>query len=129
MAMTKPPFSNDFLAKIKAILLEEKGRLERELAKFSRQDGQAADYNATFPDYGDKDDENAAEVAEYAANISIESDLEKALRDVLSALKRFEAGEYGICKYCQKPIEEKRLLARPTSSSCVACKKTIVQEV
>jgi RNA polymerase-binding transcription factor DksA len=47
----------------------------------------------------------------------------------VAALKRLEKGDYGVCRYCKKPIEEKRLLIRPTSSACVQCKKTIVQEV
>lgn len=110
----------------KASLLEEKIRLENELDKLGNKRGVD---DATFPDYGDKEDENAAEVAEYAANLSLESDLEKALRDVVGALERIEKGTYGICKYCKKPIEEKRLIARPTSSACVECKKAITQEV
>lgn len=112
------------------MLIEEKTKLEQELGKFTKKNPHVAgDFNSTFPDYGDKDDENAAEVAEYAANISIEQDLERTLRDVKTALERLEAGQYGICKYCHKPIEEKRLVARPTSSACVACKKAITQEV
>lgn len=30
------------------------------------------DYDAKFPDYGDKDDENAAEVANFEKNLSLE---------------------------------------------------------
>lgn len=114
---SKKIFTDEFLEKIRAMLLEEKVRLEKELPSES------------FPSYGDKEDENAAEVAEYAANLTLEETLAKSLRDVNQSLKRLDGGEYGICKYCKKPIEEKRLLARPTSSACVECKKTIIQEV
>lgn len=129
--ITTTKLSSDFLNKIKAALLEEKERLELELHKFSKRGVAAAsaDTDSTFPNYGDKDDENAAEVAEYAANLSLESDLERARRDVAAALDRLQKETYGICKYCKKPIEERRLLARPTSSACVDCKKTITQEV
>lgn len=120
----------DFLAKIKTGLLAEKARLEGELGEFTKKNPHVADdFDSKFPDYGDKDDENAAEVAEYATNLNIEEDLEKLLRDIKTSLKKIEDGTYGICKYCHKPIEEKRLLARPTSSACVACKKAITQEV
>lgn len=125
------PLSADFINKVKAQLMEEEGRLERELEKMNTK-GKATsggDYDAAFPSYGDKDDENAAEVAEYATNLSLEQDLDKALRDVKTALERLKKGTYGICKYCKKNIEERRLLARPTSSACVECKKTITQEV
>ncbi len=130
MAKTKSQFSPDLLKKIEVVLLAEKDKLERELAKFSKKkSGQEGDYDAAFPDYGDKEDENAAEVADYVVNLSLEENLEKSLRDANQALDRLDKGEYGICKYCHKPIEEKRLLARPTSSSCMSCKKTITQEV
>lgn len=128
---TTTKLSSDFLKKIKTSLLEEKERLELELHKFAKRSSGAADADtaSAFPNYGDKDDENAAEVAEYATNLSLEQDLEKTLRDVRAALERLQKGAYGICKYCKKPIEERRLLARPTSSACVDCKKAITQEV
>lgn len=130
MQNTKMTFSPEFMAKVKTMLADEKAKLESELSKFAKKNPEVeGDYKSAFPDYGDKDDENAAEVAEYAVNLSLEDNLEKTLRDVRSALKRLEKGEYGICKYCHKPIEEKRLLARPTSSSCMDCKKIIKQEV
>jgi RNA polymerase-binding transcription factor DksA len=128
--MNKTNFNKDFLNKIKTTLLQEKDRLEKELNKFTKRNAHASDdYDSTFPEYGDKDDENAAEVAEYAAEVPLEESFEKTLRDVNISLKRLDEGTYGVCKYCKKPIEEKRLLARPTSSACVSCKKAITQEV
>lgn len=128
--MAKSTFNKEFLEKIKTTLVEEKDRLEKELAKFSKRNSRTSDsYDSTFPEYGDKEDENAAEVAEYAAEVPLEESFEKTLRDVNISLDRLEKGDYGICKYCKKPIEEKRLLARPTSSACVSCKKAITQEL
>ena len=48
--------------------------------------------------------------------------LENSLKDIDSSLKKIEKNEYGICKYCGNEIEVKRLLIRPDSSACVACK-------
>ena len=128
MAKAKSQFSDELLKKIEQDLLEERARLETELAKFAKKSTQDTEGESAFPDYGDKEDENAAEVAEYVVNLSLEENLEKSLRDANQALDRLKKGEYGICKYCKNPIEEKRLLARPTSSSCMSCKKTITQE-
>jgi len=123
-------FTAEFILQVKEILLKEKVRLENDLAGFTRKNPKVAgDYNSDFPDYGDKEDENAAEVAEYAASLPLEDNLEKGLRDVNKALDNISKDTFGVCKYCKKPIEEKRLLARPTSSACVACKKTITQEL
>lgn len=119
--------SNEFVEKMKNILLADRERLQKELTKYSKDAGASAE-DSLFPDYGNSEEDNALEVADYETNLSIESDLQKSLRDVESAIGRIEKGEYGICKYCKKPIEEKRLVARPTSSACITCKKTIVQE-
>lgn len=122
-------FSKDFLDKIKQVLSDEKKRLEEELNKFTKKNPHVKDdYDAAFQDYGNKDDENALEVAQYITDKPLEETLEKELRDVKKSLERLEKSNYGICKYCDKPIDEKRLLARPTSSACIACKKTLTQE-
>lgn len=122
-------FSKEFLQKIEEQLKEEKVRLEKELAKFTHKNEHVAgDYDATFPEYGDKEDENALEVAQYTTNKPLEIALESELRDVGKSLERLKKGDYGVCKYCKKPIDEKRLLARPTSGACVSCKKTLTQE-
>ncbi len=119
-------FSKEFMNKIKQMLLTEQTKLESEVAKMTATG--TDDGSAKFPNYGDTEDENAAEVAEYVTNISLEENLVKNLRDVEKALEQITKGTYGVCKYCKKPIEEKRLLARPASSACVECKKAIVQE-
>ena len=119
-----------FVEEMKALLLVEKAKLETELNRFAHRNPKAVqvDFDANFPNLGDKEDENASEVATYSDNLSLEDELEKQLRDVLSALKAVEAGNYGICKYCKQEIAEARLHARPTSSSCIDCKKTLTQE-
>lgn len=119
----------EFLDKMHTLLLEEKARLEKELSQFSHRNPQGGNREIDFPNLGDKEDENASEVAQFSDNLSLEDELEKQLRDVESALKLVEKGTYGICKYCKNPIDERRLIARPTSSSCIQCKKTLTQEM
>ena len=120
-----------FIQTMRKRLEEEKTRLEGELSKFAHRNPKATetDFDSNFPNMGDKEDENASEVAEFSNNLSLEGELEKALRDVESAMRQMEKGVYGICKYCKQEIDEKRLTARPTSSSCINCKKTLTQEV
>ncbi len=118
------------LKKFEDVLLQEKKRLENELAKFtSRNIHNAEDFDAKFPNYGDEEDENIQEVSTYSDYLALEKTVEKDLQDVLSALKKVKDGSYGVCKYCGKPINEKRLLARPASTACVSCKKLLTQEV
>jgi DnaK suppressor protein len=123
-------FSQKFLNEIEANLVAEQKRLEQELNSFAKKNSHVADdFDASYPEYGDKSDDNAQEVERYTVNKPLEITLEKTLRDIKVALKRIKDGTYGTCKYCKQPIEEKRLLARPTSSACVSCKKTLTNEI
>ena len=38
-------------------------------------------------------------------------------------LERLEKGTFGICDACGEEISEKRLRARPVTTSCIDCKK------
>ncbi len=48
------------------------------------------------------------------------SDLEIEYHDIRRALKKIEAGTYGICEISGEPIEEKRLLIKPDARTCIA---------
>ena len=123
------PLDQNFIQQTKQILLKEEVRLKDELADFTvKTDQGGSRYAAIFPDYGDKSGENASEVAAFDNDLALKKVLESDLRDVRSALKAIKAGKYGICKYCGKEINQDRLKARPTSSSCVACKKSLSGE-
>lgn len=116
------------MGKIEKHLLDQKKKLEKELGEFSSKNAHnAEDYNATFPDFGDKEEDNAVEVAQYSDNLTLERSLEASLRDVNKALENLKNGTYGICKYCKKSIDERRLEARPTSSACIECKTQLIQ--
>lgn len=116
------------LAKIKAELLLQKEQNLKNLEAISKKDVNQSDgQSAIFPEFGDKPDENAQEVAEFASILGSQENIEKNLADIEKALKKIENGTYGVCQYCGGEIGEKRLEVRPTASSCVAC-KTKLQE-
>jgi len=46
---------------------------------------------------------------------------EKHLVEIESALVRLEAGAYGVCERCGRPVAAGRLEARPTARTCVTC--------
>jgi DnaK suppressor protein len=108
---------------IKKELLAQKKQILEDMKDVSKNDSHDVDeVAAKFPEYGDKPDENAQEIADYTTNIATEKVLEDSLRDIEKSLERIEKGTYGICKYCHKPIGKKRMLARPVASACVECK-------
>lgn len=123
MTTSTSPLTQERLQTIAQKLRERKAQLETELKAFaSRNPHVSGDWQTQYANVGRSEDENAAEVTIYSDNLSLERTLEKELRDVTNALSRIEGGTYGTCRYCDKPIDEKRLLARPTSSACIACK-------
>jgi len=128
MSKTSDFFEQKFIDEMKAVLLEEKEKVERSLNKIGHKSANGKDYQIDFPEYGNEDGENANEIADYTNNLSLETELEKALRDVNGALKRIENNTYGVCKYTGESIGEDRLRARPTSTSSIASKRTLTQE-
>ena len=118
------------IEKIKKDLQNRKKQIKEDLANFTKQDLHERDEHRTkFPDFGDKSDENAQKIGEYSTNLATEKVLESTLRDINDALGRIAKGVYGICKYCNREIDEKRLLARPVSSACIKCKNKLQKAV
>lgn len=120
--------TKEMIEQIKNDLIARKNQIKHDILEVAKQDNHEADsLGAKFPEYGDKPDENAQEITDYSTSLMTEKVLEKTIEDIDGALKRIEAGTYGICKYCHKPISAKRLVARPVASACIAC-KTELQE-
>ena len=47
----------------------------------------------------------------------------KLIKKIEDALQRLEDGTFGICEECGEEIPLKRLMARPVTTLCIACKK------
>ena len=59
------------------------------------------------------------EMFEKEKDISILEQVTSELSDVDRALQRLDAGTYGVCEACGKPIGAERLRARPAATYCV----------
>jgi DnaK suppressor protein len=46
---------------------------------------------------------------------------ETMLRNIAAALRRIDAGEYGLCRSCEEAIARKRLALDPAASLCIRC--------
>lgn len=104
---------------IRSTLTNEREELVRQLDEFGatakgnlRSDAQFSD---SFADAG-------AATAERSEVIGIVQGLARRVRMIDRALAKIEAGTYGTCDRCGKPISEARLEARPESVFCVDCK-------
>lgn len=106
-----------FLGDVKRLLMKEYDRLTARLSAL-------VDKGKTlWQEQGDKEDENASEVAEFQDTISLEKNLEKSRAEVQAALQQVDAGTYGVCKNCGKPIEPARLKLVPAATLCATCVK------
>ncbi len=45
----------------------------------------------------------------------------RRLADVEAAIRAVEAGVYGVCESCGRPIGTERLAARPAARTCIDC--------
>ena len=113
----------DILDQIKQNLEDRKMKLSKKLSKISDKDG-----DAVYEDIEDDEDVNAQEVTQYSDRLSLVAELQKNLDDVEKSLKKIAEGKYGVCRYCQKEINPKRLLVRPASGACIECKSTLQGE-
>jgi len=111
-----------FIEEIKNDLVNRRDELVKELEVDAIQVAEN-DYDAKFPEFGNKEDENAAEVAIFEKNLSLEKTMEVSLYNVKKALKKIEKGDYGLCEKCGSPIDTKRLKAFPSATACMDCKK------
>lgn len=104
--------SAEIIEKQKKALLEEKSRLEKKISELKQ-----------YPDYGQNEDDNAKETADYENNLSVEEQLVFLLSKVKKALRSIEDGNYGQCQKCSKEIETGRLEVMPYAELCISCRK------
>lgn len=108
------------LESLKAKLLEDKTRIEKELNMIANKE-QDGEYEAKFEDFGRDEEDNAEEVENYATKVSITESLEKSLNDINGGLERMRAGTYGKCEKCSGEINPERLQVYPAARNCMKC--------
>ncbi len=122
MTSTQDHFEQSFIDSQKAKLQEDKDRLVKQLHGMTGDDEFNKDkVQVKWDEMGEKEEDNAVEVAQYQDSISLERDLEEQLERLDGALTRIEDGSYGICEVCGNPIEQQRLAAYPSAVRCMTC--------
>ncbi|GIF04259.1 TraR/DksA family transcriptional regulator [Actinoplanes siamensis] len=102
-------------------LLRLRARAEAEAATLGR------DLEALFLASRDSnaDDEHDPEGAtigfERAQLTALLATARERIAEVDDALRRVDAGTYGVCEGCEGPIGDERLAARPFARLCMAC--------
>ena len=101
-------------------LKKEKTELLQKIEQLRAFDQPSAERKEGSP-FG-KREEGADEASELETRLALERRLGESLDEVEHALQKYEAGTYGLCDSCGKPIEQARLEAIPQASLCLNCK-------
>jgi len=72
-------------------------------------------------DDDEHDPEGVPLSSEWSRLSALRDDAAARLRQVDDALARLDAGAYGVCTACGRPIPPARLEVRPFAEHCVAC--------
>ncbi len=107
------------LAAARAALEAERAKLVHQLDELGATP--SGDLRADV-DYGESFSDAAAVTAERTERLGIVESLKSMLDDVIAALGRVDAGNYGVCTSCGNTISPARLQFRPESAYCVDCK-------
>jgi RNA polymerase-binding transcription factor DksA len=102
-------------------LEEQKKRLETEMGGIGRSNPNVpGDWEPIPSETGTEADlaDQAEVVMSRESNTAILADLEARYDTILAALKRIENGKYGKCEVCGEEIEEARLEADPSATTC-----------
>ncbi len=109
-------------AQLKDKLFTEKKRIISQLKEMTQEDTFNKDkVQVKWKETGNKDEDNAVEVANFQDSISLERNLEENLEKIEKALEKIEKEEYGKCEKCSRDIEEERLMAYPEAMVCLKC--------
>ena len=90
-------------------LLGEAGRTITEMT---------SDSNGNYPDPSDR----ASIESDRNFELRIRDRERKLILKMQEAIQRLGDGVFGVCDVCVGPISEKRLMARPVTTLCIACK-------
>jgi DnaK suppressor protein len=112
------------LADIKKRLLALKSQLEHDMDVKEQQVAESGD--DLVPERGGIGNhmaDDANETAEQETMLTLQSNIQRELGQVKSALVRLENGTYGKCANCGRPIPSARLEARPYSLYDIDCQQ------
>ncbi|QXJ25412.1 TraR/DksA family transcriptional regulator [Actinomadura graeca] len=107
------------LAEVRAGLEEQIGALRREIAASASQIAEGD----TSEGAGDDQADAGAKTYEREHELALSYNSQDLLAQIERAVQRMDAGTYGICESCAKPIGKARLQVFPRATLCVSCKQ------
>jgi RNA polymerase-binding protein DksA len=115
------PWTRAELEHVRAELAAEASGLRADLAKAASE---AAEHLAgAVMEAGDDQADAGSKAFEREHALALSQNAQDLLDQAERALARIDAGTYGVCESCGRPIGKARLQAFPRATLCVACKQ------
>jgi len=115
------PWSDVELAELRIELEKEAIALRAELGDAEAQIN--ARLGSSAAEAGDDEADTSSKLFEREHELALNNNTRELLEQTEHALDRIDAGTYGVCESCGKPIGKARLQAFPRATLCVACKQ------
>jgi DnaK suppressor protein len=125
MATGKARFTKKELNDLRKKLQQERGDLEHQAAEIeessfgtgqSELTGDLASFDEEYADAG-------TDTFERERDLSLSNNIRDLMEKIDRALDRIDAGTYGLCARCGRPIEKARLKALPYATLCIKDKQ------
>ena len=108
-----------FVERMRVALVEQRAQVRREIQEQGADPD--SDEVSFVDDAGFSDRSHSTQ--ERSRLISVVETLRSNLKDVERSLERIDAGTYGVCERCGRPIDPDRLDARPWALLCIDCQQ------
>ena len=115
------PWTDAELKEVRAELESEAVTLHADLAKAASDIAERL--TDAVHDAGDDQADAGTKAFEREQDLALAQNARDLLDQGERALARIDAGTYGVCESCGKPIGKARLLAFPRATLCVECKQ------
>ncbi|MGV9305180.1 MULTISPECIES: TraR/DksA family transcriptional regulator [unclassified Nonomuraea] len=116
---TPAMWSAEELAEVREALAQEIADLEADIL---RHESEIASGDVT-QGAGDDQADAGAKTYEREREIALTLNTRDLVAQNERAIARIDAGTYGVCESCHKPIGKERLQAFPRATLCVSCKQ------
>ena len=115
------PWTAAEIAEVQAELESEATALNGDIARSVAQAAERLTDSAR--NAGDDEADTGAKAFEREQELALTQNAQDLLDQGERALHRIDAGTYGVCESCGKPIGKARLTAFPRATLCVECKQ------
>ena len=112
-----------FLAEQRRLLVEERAGYVRQAEELKAEaDSLALEHEPGDVQFDEEGGEGGTSNVDRELDLVLSAQARSAILEIDRAMVKIEAGTYGRCEQCGRPIPQARLQALPYAALCVACK-------